>query len=570
MGRISVEQSLSETNRGLSSCHTNPAPDLLWRRFRLRFHRATDGQLSLPDTVYLFDSDWDDYSFQTIFQAVYLDWSGTRRPIGSLKIGQYGLQPHRGPNPPAGFGRPALPTEFPELDRNVFFSLGQDSTYYENINQLDAEVRGFRERYLGAVNDIPFRGLLVDVLGERVMQRSLLRTVSVATVRDQFTRLARGDSGLVRYNLHFPIRDDFEAPTLQCSVEPNSLPPENIRVLIGRNGAGKSTTLRQIENMLISGARDYAVEEIVARQRAQLAKLVSVSFSAFDAFKHLSDGETGKDDLTYHYVGLQCDEQSAPPPEDESEDVDPWSPQPEPIAPQRRTRTSAELTDLIIDKVAYCSGVEELWRRLCAALYIIEGDPNFAEFGITDIVLEGESTEAVRSALQPVVEEMSSGHKIVLLTLARLVETVAEKTLVLFDEPESHLHPPLLSALVRALSDLLADRNGLAIIATHSPVVLQEVPKSCVFIIENSPAGVTLSSPELETFGENVGTLTAAVFGLEVTRTGFYAMLRNVADEETDYPAALRRFRNQLGAEGRAILRSMTTTRTQHADDVGN
>lgn len=537
----------------------------------MRFRRASNGQLNLPDTVYLYDSDWDDYSFQTIFQAVYLDRVGVRRPIGTLKIGQYRLRPERGPDPSPGFGRPAVPVEFQELDRSVFFSLGQDSTYYENINHLDTEVHGFRVRYLSAVNDIPFRGdLFKDVLAEPVTQRSLLRTVSVSTIRDQFSRLARGDSGPVRYDLDFPIRDDPQSPTLRCSVEPNALPPENIRVVIGRNGAGKSTTLRQIEKMLINGAQQSAVEEIVARQRAQLAKLVSVSFSAFDAFKHLSDDETGRDGLTYHYVGLQCDEQLAPSSEGESEKLDPWSSQPDPVARQRRTRTSDELADLIVEKVAFCAGVEELRERLGAALHIIEGDPNFAEFGIAAIVNRHGSTEEIRSALEPLVKPMSSGHKIVLLTLARLVETVAEKTLVLFDEPESHLHPPLLSGLVRALSNLLADRNGLAIIATHSPVVLQEVPRSCVFIIENTPGGVILSPPELETFGENVGTLTAAVFGLEVTKTGFYAMLQNVADEEADYSAALGRFGGQLGAEGRAILRSMITTRTSHSDDVGN
>jgi predicted ATP-dependent endonuclease of OLD family len=51
----------------------------------------------------------------------------------------------------------------------------------------------------------------------------------------------------------------------------------------------------------------------------------------------------------------------------------------------------------------------------------------------------------------------------VLLTITRLVETVEERTLVLLDEPEAHLHPPLLSAFVRSLSDLLINRNGVAI-----------------------------------------------------------------------------------------------------------
>ena len=64
--------------------------------------------------------------------------------------------------------------------------------------------------------------------------------------------------------------------------------------------------------------------------------------------------------------------------------------------------------------------------------------------------------------------------------MTHLADRVAERTLVLIDEPETHLHPPLLSAFVRAMSDLLIDRNGVAIIATHSPVVLQETPRTCV------------------------------------------------------------------------------------------
>lgn len=109
---------------------------------------------------------------------------------------------------------------------------------------------------------------------------------------------------------------------------------------------------------------------------------------------------------------------------------------------------------------------------------------------------------------------LSSGHKIVLLTITRLVETVEERSLVLIDEPETHLHPPLLSAFVRSLSGLLINRNGVAIIATHSPVVLQEVPRSCVWKVRRSGRVTEVERPEIETFGENVGILTREVFGL--------------------------------------------------------
>ncbi|MDK7046806.1 AAA family ATPase, partial [Escherichia coli] len=96
---------------------------------------------------------------------------------------------------------------------------------------------------------------------------------------------------------------------------------------------------------------------------------------------------------------------------------------------------------------------------------------------------------------------------------------------VLIDEPESHLHPPLLSAFIRALSDLLLDRNGLSIIATHSPVVLQEVPKRCVWKINRSRLSTESRRPDIETFGENVGILTREVFGLEVVKSGFHDLL---------------------------------------------
>lgn len=139
---------------------------------------------------------------------------------------------------------------------------------------------------------------------------------------------------------------------------------------------------------------------------------------------------------------------------------------------------------------------------------------------------------------------------------------MAEKSLVLLDEPEAHLHPPLLSAFVRALSDLLINRNGLAVIATHSPVVLQEVPRECVWKFNRVGDVTTVERPFIETFGENVGTLTNEVFGLEVTSTGYHQMLFELATQYADdgYDAAIDVLGGQLGTEGRSILRAMIDT----------
>lgn len=157
--------------------------------------------------------------------------------------------------------------------------------------------------------------------------------------------------------------------------------------------------------------------------------------------------------------------------------------------------------------------------------------------------------------------KLSSGHAIVLLTVTRLVEKVDEKTLVILDEPESHLHPPLLSAFISSLSYLLLNRNGVALVATHSPVILQEVPRSCVWKIRRIRLELQADRPELETFGENVGVLTREVFGLEVFQSGFYADLARLVEKGKSFDEILDEYNHQIGFEGKALLNSLIVNR---------
>ena len=198
-------------------------------------------------------------------------------------------------------------------------------------------------------------------------------------------------------------------------------------------------------------------------------------------------------------------------------------------------------------------------QRWLTALQTLDADPNFHDAGLLDLVddeFEELDTDEIVDAAVGLFERMSSGHSIVLLTITKLVEKVEERTLLLIDEPEAHLHPPLLSAFVRALSDLIIDRNGVAVVATHSPVVLQEVPSSCVWKIERWGHESHASRPDIETFGENVGTLTREVFGLEVTNTGFNKLVQDEAIKASSYRQASQAFDHQLGSEAMGLLRT--------------
>ena len=184
---------------------------------------------------------------------------------------------------------------------------------------------------------------------------------------------------------------------------------------------------------------------------------------------------------------------------------------------------SEDLFSTFANAVRLCKqGVRrERWRT---SLQSLTSDPIFAESGIVEIA----TADVDQDVLRTLYKKLSSGHKIILLTITRLVATTEERTLILLDEPEAHLHPPLLSAFVRCLSDLLVDRNAVAVVATHSPVVLQEVPSSCVHMLYRSGTTIDVYRPDFETFGEGVGRLTSEVFKHEVTESGFHRLLRQV------------------------------------------
>jgi ABC-type lipoprotein export system ATPase subunit len=119
----------------------------------------------------------------------------------------------------------------------------------------------------------------------------------------------------------------------------------------------------------------------------------------------------------------------------------------------------------------------------------------------------------------------STGHKIVMHVVASLLANAKHRSLVLFDEPETHLHPPLVAALMHAVRVVLEQKNAFAIVATHSPVVLQETLAKHVRIVERIESDFNVTQPSLETFGENVGILTYDTFRLTGESTDFHNSL---------------------------------------------
>lgn len=502
---------------------------------------------SLPH-AYLTIDKWDDwFKYETQYHLIVFDEQGSEHSIGAVKIGEFGMVD--------GQRKPNIPESFTSLE-DRFFSLGQDDTYYSALNDLGPVLRS---SILAALHDIATDLNLFDrALSEDVTNVSLLRSVPQFTVRDQYHRIAHGGTRLTNYSFRFCSStvhgNSDSAISLDFEVKPKSNPPTNIHVLIGRNGVGKTRLLNRMTEVLINGSGfpekpDKSVSFYSKDSEVEFGNLVVVTFSAFDLFVPPDAKKDGSASLPYSYIGLRKQN-----PENTTGDI--------------TLMTVDMLINSFVDSLNICKS-ENLRTRWLNAIKILSTDPIFQEAEIDTLVRSQQNNDAKTAddRAARVFRNLSSGHKIVLLTITRLVETVAEKTLVLLDEPEAHLHPPLLSAFVRALSDLLINRNGVAIIATHSPVILQEVPRSCVWKIRRTGIEAIAERPELETFGENVGVLTREVFGLEVTRSGFHRMLRDsIEGENLDYDSLLEKFGGDLGAEAKAIARSLIAVRNIEDD----
>lgn len=120
------------------------------------------------------------------------------------------------------------------------------------------------------------------------------------------------------------------------------------------------------------------------------------------------------------------------------------------------------------------------------------------------------------------LETLSSGQATILLYLTKLAFSVNQGSLIIFDEPETFMHPPMVKAFIRAVSEIVSEKKALCLIATHSPVIIQEIPHSNVYRLD---VDYRLIKPHYKTYGQNLDTLYKTIYGVELQRTGYNELL---------------------------------------------
>lgn len=132
---------------------------------------------------------------------------------------------------------------------------------------------------------------------------------------------------------------------------------------------------------------------------------------------------------------------------------------------------------------------------------------------------------------------LSSGEMLLLTTYARFydekiknVNSKIKNRIVLLDEAEVSFHPEwqriYLSNMLKYFKDLYNDCHVQLIIATHSPIILSDIPKQNVIYLSKDKKGSTkvdLITEHDETFGSNIYKLYNNAFFMDNGAVGEFA-----------------------------------------------
>lgn len=347
---------------------------------------------------------------------------------------------------------------------------------------------------------------------------------------------------------HYDVTFNFEADPFDRN---------RTAVLIGRNGVGKTQLLR---HLILRLADDFEqpglAGEVRLNPRPRAQRVLMFSSVTSDPYPHRIPPWHGID---YEYFSMTA-----------VQDVQSDALLQALVACKRDADTRLQIRGRIIrrfDLLESILGPLGLWESLHVPMHRIpddEGQDPFANGSVewengrfypySRGLGEGQGLQFVRRidwSRQPVVfgqngpRHLSSGEQAMFRFAAQAASAIEQGSLLLFDEPETHLHPNFISDFMGILQDLLQATNSAAIIATHSAYVVREVPRERVSVLALQDGSIEVGAPRLQTFGASIDTISQFVFGDTNVPHRFQLVLQRWVQQNPDM--TLERIIEELG-----------------------
>ena len=481
-----------------------------------KYREAIRSDLVYPCFI-LVQDNWDDYHFKTTFSLDFYRSRNDRVVIGGVKVMDIRKEEETGST--------VLPEMFESLEKD-FCSLGSNLSFYQNLTAISQDVEVIK--VLEALNDAAlFPSIRESFEHTSAFQSSLLRE------REAKTALLLGRNIIEGY----PIRDQlvFKFTTLMkdatdshsVTFEFNRKKPLEFRIsaIVGKNGTGKTQFLANLANALCSNENTQLPQFETGSFDTELGppftKIICLSYSLFDSFRRPKPSKR----YSYVYCGIR----------DNKDEID-----------------RSELKNRHVEslKLINRKRTNEIWYNSLSAFV----DLSKLGYELSDWFYKIENIDEI--ARRKNVVNLSSGHSILVYTLTELIAHITENSLVVFDEPETYLHPNAIANLINVLNEIAVKFDSFFILSTHSPILIQQLSSKNVFVFEREGNTPSTRRLDIESFGENLTTITKHIFETNEVKDGYKKLLEELSKLLT-YEEVESLFNGRLGLNASIFLSNL-------------
>lgn len=162
---------------------------------------------------------------------------------------------------------------------------------------------------------------------------------------------------------------------------------------------------------------------------------------------------------------------------------------------------------------------------------------------------------------------LSSGELSFLRFAALAGLYIENGTLLLFDEPETHLHPNFISQFVALLDGLLAQTGSAAILATHSVYFVREAVEEQVTVLRSdADRAISAETPTLKTFGADVGAISYFVFGEDQPSRLALAVENKIVAQTASWDQVFETYKDRVSLDLLGEIRARVEGTDREAD----
>ena len=280
---------------------------------------------------------------------------------------------------------------------------------------------------------------------------------------------------MLRFTFSTQIGNATDEHSIRFDYSEKENLPFRIKVIIGKNGTGKTQYIGKLASTL-SGHE--AQGKFSTKYLPPFSRVIAISYSLFDSFPKPKQTKT----YSYYYCGFQSGKGFLTPNQIHTRVNKAFAV----LTKSDRTQLFGKYISLILSDDIASDILDEDFIEFNKKEFTLYDDEGFSKY--------------------------SSGQIIMILILAEVLAHITNESLLIIDEPETHLHPNSISIFINVVNKILKRFDSYAIISTHSPQVVQEVPSKDIIVIERLENTPSVKGLDIETFGENLNTITERIF----------------------------------------------------------